>query len=160
MIDFGKSGLFLSCLSFSARERRFGRRLQAMVLWSLLAMGARGPCYYGRRQYTCPWSSTENAAFNQVETNIFKSNVYDQVEGVLTILSVILHLAGKKVFMKYFLEALIIWNLVYTLNHCHSEKTGLQVKGQNGRSLWKLWNFLKKDKGYYILRSEKTTWEL
>ncbi len=51
-----------------------------------------------------------------------------------------------------------IWNRV-RFDHCHFQKDkAWALRPRWKRRVWQLWN-RKKDKGYYILRSEKESWE-
>ena len=103
----------------------------------------------------------KNAAFNQVEAKIFQSNVYDQVEESFDhIISNPPIRAGKKVVHEVLSGSFDHLNPGGDLTIVIQKKQGAPSAKAKMEEVFGNCEILKKDKGYYILRSEKTTWEL
>ena len=69
----------------------------------------------------------QNATKNKVEATIFQSNIYEQVEGSLTMsFRIRLSVQAKQVVHEIIEKALIILKR-WRFNHCYPEKQGLQV---------------------------------
>ena len=99
----------------------------------------------------------KNAAFNQVEATIFQSNVYDQVEGCFDhIISNPPIRAGKKVVHEVLSGSFDHLKPGGDLTIVIQKKQGAPSAKAKMEEVFGNCEILKKDKGYYILRSEKT----
>ena len=100
----------------------------------------------------------KNADLNQVEAKIFQSNVYDQVEGSFDhIISNPPIRAGKKVVHQVLSGSFDHLNPGGDLTIVIQKKQGAPSAKAKMEEVFGNCEILKKDKGYYILRSEKVT---
>ena len=100
----------------------------------------------------------KNADLNQVEAKIFQSNVYDQVEGSFDhIISNPPIRAGKKVVHEVLSGSFDHLNPGGDLTIVIQKKQGAPSAKAKMEEVFGNCEILKKDKGYYILRSEKVT---
>jgi ribosomal protein L11 methyltransferase (prmA) len=133
MIDFG-SQVLLSCLSFQQGETVLdvGCGYGPLGLSLVKAQGVHATMVdVNTRALDL---AQKNADLNQVEAKIFQSNVYDQVEGSFD------HL-----------------NPGGDLTIVIQKKQGAPSAKAKMEEVFGNCEILKKDKGYYILRSEKVT---
>jgi methyltransferase domain protein len=100
----------------------------------------------------------KNAALNKVEAKIFQSNVYDEVEGCFDhIISNPPIRAGKKVVHEVLSGSFDHLNPGGDLTIVIQKKQGAPSAKAKMEEVFGNCEILKKDKGYYILRSEKVT---
>lgn len=160
MIDFG-SQVLLSCLSFQQGETVLdvGCGYGPLGLSLVKAQGVHATMVdVNTRALDL---ARKNAAFNQVEAKIFQSNVYDQVEESFDhIISNPPIRAGKKVVHEVLSGSFDHLNPGGDLTIVIQKKQGAPSAKAKMEEVFGNCEILKKDKGYYILRSEKTTWEL
>jgi len=98
----------------------------------------------------------KNASRNGVEAQIFSSDVYEAVEGVFDhVISNPPIRAGKKVVHQVIEEAYDHLNLSGTLTIVIQKKQGAPSAKAKMEEVFGNAEVVKKDKGYYILRSEK-----
>lgn len=156
MIDFG-SQVLLSCLSFQQGETVLdvGCGYGPLGLSLVKAQGVHATMVdVNTRALDL---ARKNAAFNQVEANIFKSNVYDQVEESFDhIISNPPIRAGKKVVHEVLSGSFDHLNPGGDLTIVIQKKQGAPSAKAKMEEVFGNCEILKKDKGYYILRSEKT----
>ena len=157
MIDFG-SQVLLSCLSFQQGETVLdvGCGYGPLGLSLVKAQGVHATMVdVNTRALDL---ARKNAAFNQVEAKIFQSNVYDQVEGCFDhIISNPPIRAGKKVVHEVLSGSFDHLNPGGDLTIVIQKKQGAPSAKAKMEEVFGNCEILKKDKGYYILRSEKTT---
>ncbi|GGE35667.1 16S rRNA methyltransferase [Streptococcus himalayensis] len=155
MIDYG-SQVLLNCLDFSSNER-------------LLDVG----CGYGPLGLTLAKVqglevtmvdinqraldlAKRNAAENQVEARIFQSNLYEKVEAEFNhIISNPPIRAGKQVVHQVITGSLEHLHEGGTLTLVIQKKQGAPSAKTKMEETFGNCEVLRKDKGYYILRSEK-----
>lgn len=156
MIDFG-SQVLLSCLSFQLGETVLdvGCGYGPLGLSLVKAQGVHATMVdVNTRALDL---ARKNAAFNQVEANIFQSNVYDQVEGCFDhIISNPPIRAGKKVVHEVLSGSFDHLKPGGDLTIVIQKKQGAPSAKAKMEEVFGNCEILKKDKGYYILRSEKT----
>ncbi|MFU2205631.1 class I SAM-dependent methyltransferase [Streptococcus pluranimalium] len=98
----------------------------------------------------------ENAQVNDVEVDIFQSNIYDKVTGRFDhIISNPPIRAGKEVVHTILVEAFDYLNLGGDLTIVIQKKQGAPSAKAKMQEIFGNVEILKKDKGYYILRSVK-----
>ena len=157
MIDFG-SQVLLSCLSFQQGETVLdvGCGYGPLGLSLAKAQGVHATMVdVNTRALDL---ARKNAAFNQVEAKIFQSNVYDQVEGCFDhIISNPPIRAGKKVVHEVLSGSFDHLKPGGDLTIVIQKKQGAPSAKAKMEEVFGNCEILKKDKGYYILRSEKTT---
>lgn len=157
MIDFG-SQVLLSCLSFQQGETVLdvGCGYGPLGLSLVKAQGVHATMVdVNTRALDL---ARKNAAFNQVEAKIFQSNVYDQVEESFDhIISNPPIRAGKKVVHEVLSGSFDHLNPGGDLTIVIQKKQGAPSAKAKMEEVFGNCEILKKDKGYYILRSEKTT---
>ena len=157
MIDFG-SQVLLSCLSFQPGETVLdvGCGYGPLGLSLAKAQGVHATMVdVNTRALDL---ARKNAAFNQVQATIFQSNVYDQVEGCFDhIISNPPIRAGKKVVHEVLSGSFDHLNPGGDLTIVIQKKQGAPSAKAKMEEVFGNCEILKKDKGYYILRSEKTT---
>lgn len=157
MIDFG-SQVLLSCLSFQQGETVLdvGCGYGPLGLSLAKAQGVHATMVdVNTRALDL---ARKNAAFNQVQAKIFQSNVYDQVEGCFDhIISNPPIRAGKKVVHKVLSGSFDHLNPGGDLTIVIQKKQGAPSAKAKMEEVFGNCEILKKDKGYYILRSEKVT---
>lgn len=157
MIDFG-SQVLLSCLAFQPGETVLdvGCGYGPLGLSLAKAQGVHATMVdVNTRALDL---AQKNAAFNQVEATIFQSNVYDQVEGCFDhIISNPPIRAGKKVVHEVLSGSFDHLNPGGDLTIVIQKKQGAPSAKAKMEEVFGNCEILKKDKGYYILRSEKTT---
>ena len=157
MIDFG-SQVLLSCLAFQPGETVLdvGCGYGPLGLSLAKAQGVHATMVdVNTRALDL---ARKNAAFNQVQANIFQSNVYDQVEGCFDhIISNPPIRAGKKVVQEVLSGSFDHLNPGGDLTIVIQKKQGAPSAKAKMEEIFGNCEILKKDKGYYILRSEKTT---
>ena len=160
MIDFG-SQVLLSCLSFQQGETVLdvGCGYGPLGLSLVKAQGVHATMVdVNTRALDL---AQKNADLNQVEAKIFQSNVYDQVEGSFDhIISNPPIRAGKKVVHQVLSGSFDHLNPGGDLTIVIQKKQGAPSAKAKMEEVFGNCEILKKDKGYYILRSEKVTWEL
>lgn len=156
MIDFG-SLVLLSCLAFQPGETVLdvGCGYGPLGLSLAKAQGVHATMVdVNTRALDL---ARKNAAFNQVEANIFQSNVYDQVEGCFDhIISNPPIRAGKKVVHEVLSGSFDHLKPGGDLTIVIQKKQGAPSAKAKMEEVFGNCEILKKDKGYYILRSEKT----
>ena len=156
MIDFG-SQVLLSCLAFQPGETVLdvGCGYGPLGLSLAKAQGVHATMVdVNTRALDL---ARKNAAFNQVEANIFQSNVYDQVEGCFDhIISNPPIRAGKKVVHEVLSGSFDHLKPGGDLTIVIQKKQGAPSAKAKMEEVFGSCEILKKDKGYYILRSEKT----
>lgn len=156
MIDFG-SQVLLSCLAFQPGETVLdvGCGYGPLGLSLAKAQGVHATMVdVNTRALDL---ARKNAAFNQVEANIFQSNVYDQVEGCFDhIISNPPIRAGKKVVHEVLSGSFDHLKPGGDLTIVIQKKQGAPSAKAKMEEVFGNCEILKKDKGYYILRSEKT----
>jgi len=156
MIDFG-SQVLLSCLSFQQGETVLdvGCGYGPLGLSLVKAQGVHATMVdVNTRALDL---ARKNAAFNQVEAKIFQSNVYDQVEESFDhIISNPPIRAGKKVVHEVLSGSFDHLNPGGDLTIVIQKKQGAPSAKAKMEEVFGNCEILKKDKGYYILRSEKT----
>ena len=156
MIDFG-SQVLLSCLAFQPGETVLdvGCGYGPLGLSSAKAQGVHATMVdVNTRALDL---AQKNAAFNQVEATIFQSNVYDQVEGCFDhIISNPPIRAGKKVVHEVLSGSFDHLKPGGDLTIVIQKKQGAPSAKAKMEEVFGNCEILKKDKGYYILRSEKT----
>ena len=157
MIDFG-SQVLLSCLSFQQGETVLdvGCGYGPLGLSLVKAQGIRATMVdVNTRALDL---AQKNAALNQVEATIFQSNVYDQVEESFDhIISNPPIRAGKKVVHEVLSGSFDHLNPGGDLTIVIQKKQGAPSAKAKMEEVFGNCEILKKDKGYYILRSEKVT---
>ena len=157
MIDFG-SQVLLSCLAFQPGETVLdvGCGYGPLGLSLAKAQGVHATMVdVNTRALDL---ARKNAAFNQVEATIFQSNVYDQVEGCFDhIISNPPIRAGKKVVHEVLSGSFDHLKPGGDLTIVIQKKQGAPSAKAKMEEVFGNCEILKKDKGYYILRSEKTT---
>ena len=157
MIDFG-SQVLLSCLAFQPGETVLdvGCGYGPLGLSLAKAQGVHATMLdVNTRALDL---AQKNAAFNQVEATIFQSNVYDQVEGCFDhIISNPPIRAGKKVVHEVLSGSFDHLKPGGDLTIVIQKKQGAPSAKAKMEEVFGNCEILKKDKGYYILRSEKTT---
>ena len=157
MIDFG-SQVLLSCLSFQQGETILdvGCGYGPLGLSLVKTQGVHATMVdVNTRALDL---ARKNAAFNQVEAKIFQSNVYDQVEESFDhIISNPPIRAGKKVVHEVLSGSFDHLNPGGDLTIVIQKKQGAPSAKAKMEEVFGNCEILKKDKGYYILRSEKTT---
>ena len=157
MIDFG-SQVLLSCLAFQPGETVLdvGCGYGPLGLSLAKAQGVHATMVdVNTRALDL---ARKNAAFNQVEAKIFQSNVYDQVEGCFDhIISNPPIRAGKKVVHEVLSGSFDHLKPGGDLTIVIQKKQGAPSAKAKMEEVFGNCEILKKDKGYYILRSEKTT---
>ncbi len=160
MIDYG-SQVLLSALNFSADQ-------------SLLDVGCGyGPLGISLAKVQCLEVTMvdinqraldlaqKNAQRNGVRVKVFQSNVYEAVEGSFDhIISNPPIRAGKKVVHEVLSGSFDHLNPGGDLTIVIQKKQGAPSAKAKMEEVFGNCEILKKDKGYYILRSEKVTWEL
>ncbi len=156
MIDFG-SQVLLSCLAFQPGETVLdvGCGYGPLGLSLAKAQGVHATMVdVNTRALDL---AQKNAAFNQVEATIFQSNVYDQVEGCFDhIISNPPIRAGKKVVHEVLSGSFDHLKPGGDLTIVIQKKQGAPSAKAKMEEVFGNCEILKKDKGYYILRSEKT----
>ena len=156
MIDFG-SQVLLSCLAFQPGETVLdvGCGYGPLGLSLAKAQGVHATMVdVNTRALDL---AQKNAAFNQVEANIFQSNVYDQVEESFDhIISNPPIRAGKKVVHEVLSGSFDHLKPGGDLTIVIQKKQGAPSAKAKMEEVFGNCEILKKDKGYYILRSEKT----
>ena len=156
MIDFG-SQVLLSCLSFQQGETVLdvGCGYGPLGLSLVKAQEVHATMVdVNKRALDL---ARKNAAFNQVEAKIFQSNVYDQVEGCFDhIISNPPIRAGKKVVHEVLSGSFDHLKPGGDLTIVIQKKQGAPSAKAKMEEVFGNCEILKKDKGYYILRSEKT----
>ena len=157
MIDFG-SQVLLSCLSFQQGETVLdvGCGYGPLGLSLVKAQGIHATMVdVNTRALDL---AKKNAALNKVEATIFQSNVYDQVEGSFDhIISNPPIRAGKKVVHEVLSGSFDHLNPGGDLTIVIQKKQGAPSAKAKMEEVFGNCEILKKDKGYYILRSEKVT---
>ena len=157
MIDFG-SQVLLSCLSFQQGESILdvGCGYGPLGLSLVKAQGIHATMVdVNTRALDL---AKKNAALNKVEATIFQSNVYDQVEGSFDhIISNPPIRAGKKVVHEVLSGSFDHLNPGGDLTIVIQKKQGAPSAKAKMEEVFGNCEILKKDKGYYILRSEKVT---
>lgn len=157
MIDFG-SQVLLSCLSFQQGEMVLdvGCGYGPLGLSLVKALGVHATMVdVNTRALDL---AQKNAALNQVEAKIFQSNVYDEVEGCFDhIISNPPIRAGKKVVHEVLSGSFDHLNPGGDLTIVIQKKQGAPSAKAKMEEIFGNCEILKKDKGYYILRSEKVT---
>lgn len=157
MIDFG-SQVLLSCLAFQPGETVLdvGCGYGPLGLSLAKAQGVHATMVdVNTRALDL---AQKNAAFNQVQATIFQSNVYDQVEGCFDhIISNPPIRAGKKVVHEVLSGSFDHLKPGGDLTIVIQKKQGAPSAKAKMEEVFGNCEILKKDKGYYILRSEKTT---
>ena len=157
MIDFG-SQVLLSCLSFQQGEAVLdvGCGYGPLGLSLVKAQGVHATMVdVNTRALDL---AQKNAALNQVEAKIFQSNVYDEVEGCFDhIISNPPIRAGKKVVHEVLSGSFDHLNPGGDLTIVIQKKQGAPNAKAKMEEIFGNCEILKKDKGYYILRSEKVT---
>ena len=157
MIDFG-SQVLLSCLSFQQGESILdvGCGYGPLALSLVKAQGIHATMVdVNTRALDL---AKKNAALNKVEATIFQSNVYDQVEGSFDhIISNPPIRAGKKVVHEVLSGSFDHLNPGGDLTIVIQKKQGAPSAKAKMEEVFGNCEILKKDKGYYILRSEKVT---
>ena len=157
MIDFG-SQVLLSCLSFQQGEAVLdvGCGYGPLGLSLVKAQGVHATMVdVNTRALDL---AQKNAALNQVEAKIFQSNVYDEVEGCFDhIISNPPIRAGKKVVHEVLSGSFDHLNPGGDLTIVIQKKQGAPSAKAKMEEVFGNCEILKKDKGYYILRSEKVT---
>ena len=157
MIDFG-SQVLLSCLSFQQGETVLdvGCGYGPLGLSLVKAQGIHATMVdVNTRALDL---AQKNADLNQVEAKIFQSNVYDQVEGSFDhIISNPPIRAGKKVVHEVLSGSFDHLNPGGDLTIVIQKKQGAPSAKAKMEEVFGNCEILKKDKGYYILRSEKVT---
>ena len=157
MIDFG-SQVLLSCLSFQQGEAVLdvGCGYGPLGLSLVKAQGVYATMVdVNTRALDL---AQKNAALNQVEAKIFQSNVYDEVEGCFDhIISNPPIRAGKKVVHEVLSGSFDHLNPGGDLTIVIQKKQGAPSAKAKMEEVFGNCEILKKDKGYYILRSEKVT---
>ena len=157
MIDFG-SQVLLSCLAFQPGETVLdvGCGYGPLGLSLAKAQGVHATMVdVNTRALDL---AQKNAAFNQVEATIFQSNVYDQVEESFDhIISNPPIRAGKKVVHEVLSGSFDHLNPGGDLTIVIQKKQGAPSAKAKMEEIFGNCEILKKDKGYYILRSEKVT---
>ena len=157
MIDFG-SQVLLSCLSFQQGEAVLdvGCGYGSLGLSLVKAQGVHATMVdVNTRALDL---AQKNAALNQVEAKIFQSNVYDEVEGCFDhIISNPPIRAGKKVVHEVLSGSFDHLNPGGDLTIVIQKKQGAPSAKAKMEEVFGNCEILKKDKGYYILRSEKVT---
>ena len=157
MIDFG-SQVLLSCLSFQQGEAVLdvGCGYGPLGLSLVKAQGVYATMVdVNTRALDL---AQKNAALNQVEAKIFQSNVYDEVEGGFDhIISNPPIRAGKKVVHEVLSGSFDHLNPGGDLTIVIQKKQGAPSAKAKMEEIFGNCEILKKDKGYYILRSEKVT---
>ena len=157
MIDFG-SQVLLSCLSFQQGEAVLdvGCGYGPLGLSLVKAQGVHATMVdVNTRALDLV---QKNAALNQVEAKIFQSNVYDEVEGCFDhIISNPPIRAGKKVVHEVLSGSFDHLNPGGDLTIVIQKKQGAPSAKAKMEEIFGNCEILKKDKGYYILRSEKVT---
>jgi len=157
MIDFG-SQVLLSCLSFQQGEAVLdvGCGYGPLGLSLVKAQGVHATMLYVNTRALD--LAQKNAALNQVEAKIFQSNVYDEVEGCFDhIISNPPIRAGKKVLHEVLSGSFDHLNPGGDLTIVIQKKQGAPSAKAKMEEIFGNCEILKKDKGYYILRSEKVT---
>ena len=156
MIDFG-SQVLLSCLAFQPGETVLdvGCGYGPLGLSLAKAQGVHATMVdVNTRALDL---AQKNAAFNQVEATIFQSNVYDQVEGCFDhIISNPPIRAGKKVVHEVLSGSFDHLKPGGDLTIVIQKKQGAPSAKAKMEEVFGNCEILKKDKCYYILRSEKT----
>lgn len=157
MIDFG-SQVLLSCLSFQQGEKVLdvGCGYGPLGLSLVKAQGVQATMVdVNTRALDL---AQKNAALNQVEAKIIQSNVYDEVEGCFDhIISNPPIRAGKKVVHEVLSGSFDHLNPGGDLTIVIQKKQGAPSAKAKMEEVFGNCEILKKDKGYYILRSEKVT---
>ena len=157
MIDFG-SQVLLSCLSFQQGETVLdvGCGYGPLGLSLVKAQGVHATMVdVNTRALDL---AQKNADLNQVEAKIFQSNVYDQVEGSFDhIISNPPIRAGKKVVHQVLSGSFDHLNPGGDLTIVIQKKQGAPSAKAKMEEVFGNCEIFKKDKGYYILRSEKVT---
>lgn len=103
--------------------------------------------------------ATKNAQVNGVEAQIFSSDVYEQVAGTFThIISNPPIRAGKSVVHRVIEEAPLYLESGGDLTLVIQKKQGAPSAKKKMEEIFGNCEIIRKDKGYYILRSEKE-WE-
>ena len=157
LIDFG-SQVLLSCLSFQQGETVLdvGCGYGPLGLSLVKAQGIHATMVdVNTRALDL---AQKNADLNQVEAKIFQSNVYDEVEGCFDhIISNPPIRAGKKVVHEVLSGSFDHLNPGGDLTIVIQKKQGAPSAKAKMEEIFGNCEILKKDKGYYILRSEKVT---
>ena len=102
----------------------------------------------------------KNASRNGVEAQIFSSDVYEAVEGVFDhVISNPPIRAGKKVVHQVITGSFEHWNQVEIWPLSFKKNKELPALRPRSEETFGNCETVKKDKGYYIFKSEKESWE-
>lgn len=155
MVDYG-SQVLLNCLDFAKGDRVLdvGCGYGPMGLSLAKAQGVEATLVdINQRALDL---AQQNARRNQVEARIFQSNLYDEVEGTFDhIISNPPIRAGKKVVHEIIEKAVDYLVAGGDLTIVIQKKQGAPSAKAKMEEVFGACKILKKDKGYYILRSEK-----